>query len=65
MDEYHIAGLVILLVLAAFAVVPFIQIWAINTLFGTAILFTFKNWLAVVVLNMCLRACAAPATKTK
>jgi hypothetical protein len=30
---------------------PFVTIWSINTLFGLAIAYTFKTWLASLVLG--------------
>ncbi len=41
----------VLLVFVAVLAVPFIQIWAVNTLFKTNIEYTLVNWLAVFVLN--------------
>ena len=41
-------------IVAVFALVllwPLAAIWAINTLFGFGIAYTFWNWLAVVVLT--------------
>jgi hypothetical protein len=43
----------ILFVVAVIALIvfwPFALIWAVNTLFGFTIAYTFWNWLAVVVL---------------
>jgi flagellar biosynthesis component FlhA len=40
-------GVVISVVLAA-VFVPLITIWAINTLFGTSIAFSFVNWFATL-----------------
>jgi hypothetical protein len=40
-------------IVAVFALVllwPLAAIWAVNTLFGFAIAYTFWNWLAVIVL---------------
>ena len=45
-------ALVIFLVLA----VPIAQIWAVNTLFGTHVRYSFINFLAVIVLNSTLKA---------
>jgi len=44
----------IALILAVF-LFPLCSIWALNTLFGLAIQYTFWNWLAVVVLIMTLQ----------
>jgi hypothetical protein len=35
---------------------PFLTIWSINTLFGLGIVYTFKTWLAVVLLASAFRA---------
>ena len=44
----------ILFVVAVIALIvfwPLAAIWAVNTLFGFAIAYTFENWLAVIVLS--------------
>lgn len=43
----------IILILALFFIVvgPFIQIWAINTLFKTTIEYSWLNWFCVMILN--------------
>lgn len=48
---FGVAG-VILFVLAILAVGPFLSILAVNQLFGTAIGFTFWNWLATFWLHL-------------
>lgn len=45
--------LVFILLLLLVAVTPLITIWAINTVFGLAIAYSFATWLAVCWLNMC------------
>lgn len=50
MDTLLIAAIVIIVAL----LVPFAGIWALNTLFGLGILYTFKTWLAALVLSMIL-----------
>ena len=35
---------------------PFIQIWAINTLFKTSIEYTWLNWACVMILNSSIGA---------
>jgi hypothetical protein len=45
-----------LLLLVLIAVGPFITIWALNTLFGLGIAYTFWTWLAVVWLGLVLQA---------
>ena len=44
---------VIVFFIALFFVVagPFIQIWAINTLFKTSIEYSWLNWFCVMILN--------------
>ena len=49
--------LVILLIALFFIVVgPFIQIWAVNTLFNTAIEYSWLNWFCVMILNSSVSA---------
>ena len=43
---------IIFLIALLFIVVgPFIQIWAINTLFKTSIEYSWLNWFCVIILN--------------
>ncbi len=45
---------IIVLALAIVAVIPFLSVWALNTLFGhvgLAIPYTVETWLASVLLN--------------
>lgn len=44
-----------LLLLVLIAVGPFITIWALNTLFGLGIAYTFWTWVAVVWLGLVLQ----------
>jgi len=46
------AAAVFFIVLAILGLIfgPLISIWAVNTLFGTAIAFTLKNWFAMFLL---------------
>ena len=46
-----VVGLVIGIILLAI-LWPLIVIWAVNTLFGLGIAYTFVNWLAVLILTM-------------
>jgi hypothetical protein len=46
MDKFIIAAVII----AALVVTPLTGIWALNTLFGLGIAFTFKTWVAATVL---------------
>lgn len=51
MDTF-ITFIVVLLVIALIILFPFAAIWALNTLFGLSIAYTFWTWLAAVVLMM-------------
>jgi hypothetical protein len=53
MTEMKVFGVLvaITLVIAFLIWWPFAVIWAVNTLFGTAIAFTWTNWLATLVLT--------------
>ena len=44
--------LIVVGVIALIVFWPLGAIWAVNTLFGFAIAYTFENWLAVVVLSV-------------
>jgi ABC-type multidrug transport system permease subunit len=46
-----IVGLVIVVMVLA-VLWPLVLIWAMNTLFGSGIAYTFWTWLAVLVLTM-------------
>jgi hypothetical protein len=49
-----IAGLV--LVIAVLVLIgPFVTIWALNTLFGLGIAYTFWTWVAIVWLGLVLQ----------
>ncbi len=50
MDTFLIAAIVIVAAL----VTPLGGIWALNTLFGLGIAYTFKTWLAALVLGAIL-----------
>jgi hypothetical protein len=43
-------AIVVLLIVLAVVFVPLALIWALNTLFGLAIAFTLKTWLAALLL---------------
>ena len=48
------AALIVFVILAMLALIivgPFITIWAINTLFGFTIGYTFKTWFAMLVVH--------------
>lgn len=51
MLKLGVVGLVIVIILLAIPG-PLIVIWAVNTLFGLGIAYTFVNWLAVLILTM-------------
>lgn len=36
---------------------PFLNIWAINTLFGLGIAYTFKTWMASIILGAIVGGC--------
>ena len=46
-------AIILLIALAVLAIIfwPYAIIWAVNTLFGFNIAYTFINWLAVLVLT--------------
>lgn len=52
-DFYIILGafFAVILVAAIIVIVPFSQIWAINTLFKTGIEYNLVNWFAMILLN--------------
>lgn len=48
---------VILIIALLFIVIgPFIQIWAVNTLFKTTIEYSWLNWFCVMILNSSIGA---------
>ena len=47
-------SLLILFVIGLIVLIPFGLIWSVNTLFNLSILYTFKNWLASMVLIILL-----------
>jgi hypothetical protein len=49
-----VALVLLVVVLAIFG--PFVTIWALNTLFGLGIAYTFWTWLAVIFLGMFLKS---------
>ena len=34
----------------AYAIIPFLIIWSLNTLFGLGIVYEFESWLAMMIL---------------
>ena len=53
----------VLFVLILFIGGPLAVIWALNTLFGMAIPYAFKTWLAVLVLTMVVGGSKVKFTK--
>jgi len=49
--------ILLLIIVAAILliVMPFVQIWAINTLFKTTIEYSWLNWFAISILNASLK----------
>lgn len=45
-----IGAFIVMVLLAIFW--PFVVIWALNTLFGLGLAYTFWNWLAMLVLSI-------------
>lgn len=43
--------LLVILVVAMIIGFPLVAIWAVNTLFGTTIAYTFTNWFAMLFLG--------------
>jgi hypothetical protein len=43
--------LIVLIIICLCIFGPFLTIWAINTLFGLAIAYSFKTWLAALILD--------------
>jgi len=62
MEKTSIVLLALLLIVFA-AMWPLGVVWAINTLFGTAIPMGFKSWLAVTVLFTALKLCVSDYSK--
>lgn len=48
--------LIIFIALLFIVVGPFIQIWAVNTLFKTSIEYSWLNWFCVMILNSSVSA---------
>ena len=62
MKQNEAASLVSFIVFVVFIavilllIIPFIQIWAVNTLFKTDIEYSWLNWFAAVLLNSSIRS---------
>lgn len=61
-DTFFILGFVIMALLLL-VLMPFLQIWAVNSLFGTTISYTMSSWFAVIVLNATLKTISFNRTK--
>lgn len=48
-------GILVVALLALIFAVPFINIWAINTLFGLGIAYTWQTWLASLIVTGLIR----------
>ena len=48
--------IIFLLALIFIVVGPFVQIWAVNTLFKTTIQYSWLNWFCVMILNSSIGA---------
>lgn len=53
----------VLLILLIVIFYPLAIIWALNTLFGLSIAYSFVNWLAIIVLKIFLFADKVPSKK--
>jgi hypothetical protein len=53
-DMFGVGALVVLILFSIALIIgwPLAILWAINTLAGTSLSYSFFNWLAVVVLNL-------------
>lgn len=49
---FWIVSLIVLAVVLVLVFVPLIGIWALNTLFSLGIAYTFKTWLAMLILDV-------------
>lgn len=56
--KVQISFFIALIILALFFIVvgPFVQIWAVNTLFKTSIEYSWINWCCVMILNSSIGA---------
>jgi len=53
----------VLLLIVVIAAVPFINIWAVNTLFGLGIGYTWSTWFASLILSALVSGNSAVALK--
>lgn len=56
-----IGAFIVMVLLAIFW--PFVVIWALNTLFGLGLAYTFWNWLAMLVLSITFGSRAAQSQR--
>ena len=54
-DSRYNALLIIALALFLVVVGPFVQIWAVNTLFKSSVEYSLLNWFCVIVLHSSLK----------
>ena len=52
-------SVLVLLLLVLIAAIPFVNIWAVNTLFGTGIGYTWSTWFASLILSALVSGNAA------
>jgi hypothetical protein len=54
--------IIIAVVLAVLVFAPLAILWALNTLFGLGLSYTFTNWLATLILSSLLGSKSAPSS---
>lgn len=66
-DKFTGLGIIagVILVVALVILGPLAVIWALNTLFGLGIAYTFWTWLAVLVLSGTISSSRVSSTKTR
>lgn len=65
MDGEVVIGIVMILIfIVLLIVVPFAAIWSVNTLFGTMIPYTFKTWVASLLLSGIVGSSSATVRKS-
>ena len=64
MDGEVVLGIALAFLFVVLVIVmPMAAIWAVNTLFGTMIPYTFKTWLASLILGSIVGSSSARAVK--
>jgi MFS-type transporter involved in bile tolerance (Atg22 family) len=61
--EFTVVGLIILVIIPLIIVGQVVLIWALNALFGLGIPYTFKTWLAALVLGAAVGGTSAAGNK--